>query len=268
MAALHARSGRRVAVVATAVAGTSRARSRRAGPSSSPTPSRSARISKRCSRQPRLVVNRKSYREIAHAAPPSYYSAGSSKIDDDGSPAAAGPFMSSAKASGSEGRWNIATPFRTSSRSARTRSVGRRRRTCTGRRNARSSRRHCCAVRSAEPRRLALQGSDQLADELQVADADDLLAQHPRVVLHQLWYWPSTIAAPVEKFSVIVAATVLALVELTAAGAYAAIRQDADARAVVALGAIALALGLVIALLKAFVHHRAPARRARRRPCG
>ena len=36
-------------------------------------------------------------------------------------------------------------------------------------------------------------------------------------------------AAAVEKSSVIVAATVLARVELIAAGPYAAIRQDADA---------------------------------------
>ena len=52
----------------------------------------------------------------------------------------------------------------------------------------------------------------------------------------------------------ITAATIIALVELAAAGAYAAIRRGAGPRGTVASAAIALALGLVIVLLKALLH--------------
>ena len=50
------------------------------------------------------------------------------------------------------------------------------------------------------------------------------------------------------------AATVIALVELAAAGSYAAIRHGAGARGTVVSAAIALSLGLVVVLLKVLVH--------------
>ena len=50
------------------------------------------------------------------------------------------------------------------------------------------------------------------------------------------------------------AATVIALVELAAAGGYAAIRHGAGARGTVVSAAIALSLGLVVVLLKVLVH--------------
>jgi hypothetical protein len=52
----------------------------------------------------------------------------------------------------------------------------------------------------------------------------------------------------------VVAATVVALMELAAAGAYAAIRRGAGPRGAVASAAIALALGLVVVLLNALLH--------------
>ena len=52
----------------------------------------------------------------------------------------------------------------------------------------------------------------------------------------------------------LVAATVLALVELAAAGGYAAIRHGADRRGTIFSAAIALVLGLALVLLKALVH--------------
>ena len=52
----------------------------------------------------------------------------------------------------------------------------------------------------------------------------------------------------------IVAATVGALVELTAAGGYAAIRHRADLRGTIVSAAIALVLGIALVLLKALVH--------------
>ena len=52
----------------------------------------------------------------------------------------------------------------------------------------------------------------------------------------------------------LVAATVLALVELAAAGGYAAIRHGADLRGTIVSAAIALVLGLALVLLKALVH--------------
>ena len=52
----------------------------------------------------------------------------------------------------------------------------------------------------------------------------------------------------------LVAATVLALVELAAAGGYAAIRHGADLRGTIFSAAIALVLGLALVLLKALVH--------------
>jgi hypothetical protein len=52
----------------------------------------------------------------------------------------------------------------------------------------------------------------------------------------------------------LVAATVLALVELATAGAYAAIRHGAGARGAILSAAIAVALGLALVLLKALVH--------------
>ena len=50
------------------------------------------------------------------------------------------------------------------------------------------------------------------------------------------------------------AATVIALVELAAAGGYAAITLGVGRRGIVASAAIALALGLVVVLLKVLVH--------------
>lgn len=50
------------------------------------------------------------------------------------------------------------------------------------------------------------------------------------------------------------AATVIALVELAAAGGYAAIRHGVGARGTVGSAVIALALGLVVVLLKVLVH--------------
>lgn len=50
------------------------------------------------------------------------------------------------------------------------------------------------------------------------------------------------------------AATVIALVELAAAGGYAAIRHGAGARGTVVSAIIALGLGLVVVLLKVLVH--------------
>jgi hypothetical protein len=52
----------------------------------------------------------------------------------------------------------------------------------------------------------------------------------------------------------IVAATIVALMELAATGAYGARRQGAGALGIIASGAIAFALGLVIAVLKFHVH--------------
>jgi hypothetical protein len=52
----------------------------------------------------------------------------------------------------------------------------------------------------------------------------------------------------------LVAATVLALVELAAAGAYAAIRHGAGPRGTILSAAFALVLGLAIVLLKTLVH--------------
>jgi hypothetical protein len=52
----------------------------------------------------------------------------------------------------------------------------------------------------------------------------------------------------------IVAATVVALVELAATGAYGAIRRGAGARGIIGSGAMTLALGLTIVMLKAVVH--------------
>ncbi len=52
----------------------------------------------------------------------------------------------------------------------------------------------------------------------------------------------------------LVAATAIALVELAAAGGYAAVRHGAGPRGTVASAAIALALGLVVVLLKVLVH--------------
>ena len=52
----------------------------------------------------------------------------------------------------------------------------------------------------------------------------------------------------------IAAATVIALVELAAAGGYAAIRRGAGPRGTVVSAAIALALGLVVVLLKVLLH--------------
>ena len=52
----------------------------------------------------------------------------------------------------------------------------------------------------------------------------------------------------------LVAATVVALVELAAAGGYAAIRGGAGPRGTVVSAAIALALGLVVVLLKILLH--------------
>jgi hypothetical protein len=52
----------------------------------------------------------------------------------------------------------------------------------------------------------------------------------------------------------LVAATVIALVELAAAGGYAAIRHGANARKTVVSAFLALALGLLLVLLKALVH--------------
>jgi hypothetical protein len=52
----------------------------------------------------------------------------------------------------------------------------------------------------------------------------------------------------------LVTATVIGLVELAAAGGYAAIARGAGWRATVASAAIALALGLVVVLLKVLVH--------------
>ena len=52
----------------------------------------------------------------------------------------------------------------------------------------------------------------------------------------------------------LVAATVLALVELVAAGAYAAIRHGAGPRGTILSAAFALALGLALVLLKTLVH--------------
>ena len=50
------------------------------------------------------------------------------------------------------------------------------------------------------------------------------------------------------------AATVIALVELAAAGGYAAITHGVGRRGIVASAAVALALGLVVVLLKVLVH--------------
>jgi hypothetical protein len=52
----------------------------------------------------------------------------------------------------------------------------------------------------------------------------------------------------------LVAATVIALVELAAAGAYAAIRRGAGAYGIVVSAAVAMALGFVVVLLKALLH--------------
>jgi hypothetical protein len=52
----------------------------------------------------------------------------------------------------------------------------------------------------------------------------------------------------------LVAATVLALVELAAVGGYAAIRHGAGPRGTILSAAIALALGLALVLLKGLVH--------------
>jgi hypothetical protein len=52
----------------------------------------------------------------------------------------------------------------------------------------------------------------------------------------------------------LVAATVIALVELAAAGGYAAVRQGAGPLGTIVSAAIALALGTVVVLLKALVH--------------
>jgi hypothetical protein len=54
--------------------------------------------------------------------------------------------------------------------------------------------------------------------------------------------------------SALVAATVIALVELTAAGGYAAVRQGAGPLGTIFSAVIALALGAVVVLLKALVH--------------
>ena len=54
--------------------------------------------------------------------------------------------------------------------------------------------------------------------------------------------------------SALVAATVIALVELTAAGGYAAVRHGASPLGTIFSAAIALALGAVVVLLKALVH--------------
>ena len=52
----------------------------------------------------------------------------------------------------------------------------------------------------------------------------------------------------------LVAATALALVELAAAGGYAAIRHGADLRGTIVSAAIALVLGIALVLLKALLH--------------
>ncbi len=52
----------------------------------------------------------------------------------------------------------------------------------------------------------------------------------------------------------LVVATVIALLELTAAGGYAAITRGAGARGTVVSAAIALLLGLLVVLLKVLVH--------------
>ena len=52
----------------------------------------------------------------------------------------------------------------------------------------------------------------------------------------------------------LVAATALALVELAAAGGYAAIRHGADSRGTIVSAAIALVLGIALVLLKALLH--------------
>ncbi len=61
-------------------------------------------------------------------------------------------------------------------------------------------------------------------------------------------------AGVVPDRTALVAATVLALVELAAAGGYAAIRHRADLRGTIVSAAIALVLGIALVLLKALVH--------------
>ena len=61
-------------------------------------------------------------------------------------------------------------------------------------------------------------------------------------------------AGVVSDRTALVAATVLALVELAAAGGYAAIRHRADLRGTIVSAAIALVLGIALVLLKALVH--------------
>ena len=61
-------------------------------------------------------------------------------------------------------------------------------------------------------------------------------------------------AGVVPDRTALVAATVLALVELAAAGGYAAIRHRADLRGTIVSAAIALVLGVALVLLKALVH--------------
>ena len=61
-------------------------------------------------------------------------------------------------------------------------------------------------------------------------------------------------AGVVPDRTALVAATVLALVELAAAGGYAAIRHGADLRGTIVSAAIALVLGVALVLLKALVH--------------
>ena len=58
----------------------------------------------------------------------------------------------------------------------------------------------------------------------------------------------------VPDHAALVAATVIALVELAAAGGYAAITRGAGPGATVISAAIAVVLGLVVVLLKVLVH--------------
>lgn len=58
----------------------------------------------------------------------------------------------------------------------------------------------------------------------------------------------------VADHAVLALATVMALVELAAAGGYAALRRGVGFRGILASAAIALALGLVVILLKVLLH--------------
>jgi hypothetical protein len=58
----------------------------------------------------------------------------------------------------------------------------------------------------------------------------------------------------VADHAVLALATVIALVELAAAGGYAALRRGVGVRGIIASAAIALGLGLVVVLLKVLLH--------------